>query len=136
MELSKALQISAAGMKAQGTRLRVIAENMANADSLPETPNDLPYRRKVVLFRNEMDRALGVERVTVSKIDVDGGEFDREYMPGHPAADGEGYVLKPNVSTLIEMTDMREAQRSYEANIGVVELSRTMLMRTIDLLRN
>lgn len=135
MDLKTALQISAAGMKVQGERLKVIAENLANADSTGETPNDLPYRRKVVVFKNVLDRALGVETVRVARIDVDTSDFERRYEPGHPSADADGYVLYPNVSTLVEAMDMREAQRSYEANLNVIETSKQMLMRTIDLLR-
>ena len=135
MDLTKALQISAMGMKAQGTRVRVIAENMANADTTPVSPNDQPYRRKVVSFKNVLDRASGANNVAVSNIGVDKSDFQKKYEPGHPAADKEGYVQKPNVNALIEVMDMREAQRSYEANLGVIELSKGMLMKTIDLLR-
>lgn len=135
MDLNKALQISAMGMKAQGTRVRVIAENMANADTTPVSPNDQPYRRKVVSFKNVLDRATGVNGVAVSRVGVDQSDFQKKYEPGHPAADKDGYVSKPNVNSLIEVMDMREAQRSYEANLGVIELSKGMLMKTIDLLR-
>jgi flagellar basal-body rod protein FlgC len=134
-EFAKTMLISAAGLKAQGTRLKVIAENIANADSVAETPGDLPYRRKTVSFKNALDRELGINAVRVNKIGVDKSDFGREYDPGNPAADAEGYVLKPNVNSLIEMTDMREAQRSYEANLTVVEAARTMLLRTVDLIR-
>ena len=92
MDLSKALEISASGMKAQGIRLRIIAENMANADSTGETPQDLPYRRKVVTFQNELNRELGIETVGIAGIGVDTGNFQRRYEPGHPSADPEGYV--------------------------------------------
>lgn len=135
MDLSKALQISATGMKAQGTRVRVIAENMANADTTPVSPNDQPYRRKVVSFQSVLDRTTGARGVAVSRIGVDKSDFQKKYEPGHPAADKDGYVQKPNVNSLIEVMDMREAQRSYEANLGVIELSKSMLMKTIDLLR-
>ena len=136
MDLYKAMSVSAAGMKAQGTRLKVIAENMANANTTAETPGDMPYRRKVVTFQNMMDRQAGVDTVRVAKVDVDKSDFQRRYDPSHPSADSEGYVLLPNVSTLVEAMDMREAQRSYEANLSVVESTRTMLNRTIELLRN
>ena len=135
MDLSKSLEISAAAMRAQGTRLRVISENLANADTTGQTPDDLPYRRQVVTFRNVFDRALGSETVEVAGIIEDPGQFDRRYEPGHPSADDEGYVLYPNVSTLVEMMDMREAQRSYEANLNAIEVARSMLTKTIDLLR-
>jgi flagellar basal-body rod protein FlgC len=135
MDLDRTLQISAAGMKAQGVRLRVVAENIANADSTATTPEGLPYRRKTVTFQNALDRELGVDTVRVAQVGVDRGDFERRYEPGHPSADAEGYVLMPNVNTLIESMDMREAQRSYEANLNVIDTSRQMVTRTIDLLR-
>lgn len=134
MDLFKTLHIAASGMRAQGTRLRVISENVANAESVAQNPGGVPYRRKLVSFGNALDRALGVETVHVRKIMTDKSEFSRSYEPGHPAADEEGYVLRPNVSTLIEMSDMREAQRSYEANLKAIEASRTMLQRTLQIL--
>jgi len=135
MELIKSIKISAAGMKAQGTRLRVISENIANADSLPENPNDQPYRRKQVTFRNVLDRTLQANRVEINKVVYDKSDFEKKYDPSHPAADKDGYVLVPNVNTLVEMMDMREAQRSYEANLNTVTVSKSMLNRTIDMLR-
>ena len=134
-DLVDALHISAAGMKTQGSRLRVIAENMANADSLGKAPGDDPYRRQVMTFKNTLDRTLGLETVKVDRVIGDPSEFALRYDPNHPAADDQGYVKLPNVNTLIEMSDMREAQRSYEANLKVIEASRTMLTRTIDILR-
>ena len=134
-ELMKSLRVAAAGMRVQGTRLRVISENIANASSLPTEPGDLPYRRKVVTFKNELDRKLGVTSVRVNKIGLDRSDFQKKYMPGHPAADAEGFVLGPNVNTLIEMMDMREAQRSYEANLSVIKASKEMLSSTVQVLR-
>ncbi len=134
-DLLKTLRISAAGMKAQGTRLRVISENIANADSLPTQPGELPYRRKVVTFKNQLDRTIGLKTVEVDKIRSDMGDFDKRFDPNHPAADADGYVLVPNVNRLIEMMDMREAQRSYEANLSVIKSSKSMLKNTIDILR-
>ena len=134
-DLFKAMSISAAGMKAQGTRLRVISENVANADSLPQDPNQLPYQRKVITFKNELDRSTGVDTVRVDKITTDKSNFEKQFDPNHPAADENGYVLTPNVNTLVEMMDMREAQRSYEANLSVIKASRGMLQSTIDVLR-
>ncbi len=135
MDLMHSLMISAAGMKVQGERLRVVAENLANADSVAEKPGADPYRRKTITFRNEMDRALGLETVQVDKVGTDRSDFRMKYDPGNPAADEKGYVKLPNVNSLIEMTDMREAQRSYEANLKAIEVARGMLQRTIDLLR-
>lgn len=136
MDLKDVMAISASGMKAQGVRLKVIAENLANANTTAETPGDLPYRRKVVIFKNELDRALGTDTVRAAKIDVDKSDFQRRYDPNHPSADADGYVLLPNVNSIIESMDMREAQRSYEANVSVVEAARTMLSRTIEVLRS
>ncbi|MBP2311842.1 flagellar basal body rod protein FlgC [Azospirillum soli] len=135
MDLYKAMAVSASGMKVQGTRLKVIAENLANANTTAETPGDLPYRRKVITFQNALDRQMGVETVRVAKIDVDKKDFERRYDPSHPSADADGYVLMPNVSSIIEAMDMREAQRSYEANLSAIDSARQMLTRTIDILR-
>jgi len=135
MNLNDSLKISAAGLKVQGERLRVIAENLANADSVTEAPGGDPYRRKTISFQNTLDREMGIETVEVARIGVDRSDFRLKYEPGHPAADSKGYVKLPNINTLVEMTDMREAQRSYEANLKAIEAARTMLQRTIDLLR-
>ncbi|PCJ34598.1 MAG: flagellar basal body rod protein FlgC [Alphaproteobacteria bacterium] len=135
MELSKAMMISAAGMKAQGTRMRVIAENIANAKSVALSPDSDPYRRKVVTFSNEVDRELGFSRVKVNKVTHDQSDFGMRFEPGHPAADENGYIKTPNVNGLIEAMDMKQSQRSYEANLNSIEVSKKMMMRTLDLLR-
>ncbi len=135
MDLMESLMISAAGMRAQGQRLRVVAENIANADSVSEVPGGDPYRRKTISFKNALDRELGMETVQVGKVGVDPSDFRMKYDPGNPAADEKGYVKLPNVNSLIEMSDMREAQRSYEANLRSIEVARMMLQRTIDLIR-
>ncbi|MBL8669778.1 MAG: flagellar basal body rod protein FlgC [Alphaproteobacteria bacterium] len=134
-DLIKSMKISAAGMKTQGIRLRVVSENLANAQSTAANPGANPYRRKVVSFKNALDRELGVETVRLRKITTDKSPFTIRYEPGHPAANSEGYVAYPNVNPLLEMTDMREAQRTYEANLNVMETSRSMVQRTIDMLR-
>jgi len=135
-DMFDAMTISAYGMRAQGERTRVISENIANASTGRLTPESEPYSRKVITFKNELDRERGHKLVHVEDIADDRrGEFPLKYMPDHPGADANGYVAMPNVSTLIELNDMREAQRSYEANLGMVENSRTMMTRTIDLLR-
>ena len=134
-DLLKSLNISASGMKAQGTRLRIIAENIANAGSTALTPEGEPYRRKLITFGSTLNRELGVDLVEVQRVSRDPSEFGLRYQPGHPAADETGYVKTSNVNTLVEMTDMREAQRSYEANLRVMQSSQRMLQRTIDLLR-
>ena len=135
MDLYKSMAVSASGLKAQGTRLKVISENLANANTTAETPGDLPYRRKTVIFKNELDRAMDVDKVRVAKVGVDKGDFQRRYDPSHPSADAEGYVLLPNINSVVEAMDMREAQRSYEANLSAIDTARQMLTRTIDILR-
>lgn len=135
MELLKAIKISAAGMRAQSVRIKTIAENIANAESLSPTPGQDPYRRKIVTFRNVLDRKLGVELVQVRDIERDQSAFKKRFDPSHPAADNDGYVRMPNVSPLVEMMDMREAQRSYRANLRIIEVAKKMLSSTIDLLR-
>ncbi|WP_404425369.1 flagellar basal body rod protein FlgC [Thalassospira australica] len=135
MELYKAFKISASGMRAQGTRLRIAAENVANADSLPTAPGQDPYRRKLLTFKNVMDREVGVELVKVNKVMTDKSDFGMKYEPSHPAANDQGYVQTPNVETLVEMMDLREAQRSYEANLNVIQSSRSMLLKTLDILQ-
>jgi flagellar basal-body rod protein FlgC len=135
MDLDRALRISAAGMAAQSTRLRVVAENLANRDSTGESPGADPYRRRIVTFANRLDRAMGVETVGVSRVGTAQGEFPTRYEPSHPAADARGYVKTPNVDSLVEVMDMREAQRSYSANLSVLETTRAMLTRAIEALR-
>ncbi|TDH64449.1 flagellar basal body rod protein FlgC [Dankookia rubra] len=135
MDLEKALRVSAAGMTAQSTRLRVVAENLANRDSTGDAPGADPFRRKTVTFAARMDRALAAETVEVRRIGTAAGDFPEVYDPGHPAADARGYVKRPNVDSLVEMMDMREAQRSYSANLSVLEVTRGMLTRTIEALR-
>jgi len=134
-ELSKSQRIAVAGMKAQAERLRVIAQNLANADSIAERPGEQPYRRKLISFENVLDRQLGADSVHVRKISEDMTPFPKRYEPAHPAADADGYVMVPNVNPLIEMMDMREAQRSYEANMNAIQVAREMSKRTLELLR-
>lgn len=136
-DLFSAMKVSSMGMKVQGQRVRVLSENVANSDTTGQTPGSDPYRRQIISFKNEMDRQMGVKEVMVDKIEEDEKTpFRLKFMPGHPAADENGYVKLPNVNSLIEVMDVREAQRSYEANLGMIEQSRSMMMRTIDLLRN
>jgi flagellar basal-body rod protein FlgC len=135
MDLFKTLRISASGLKAEGERMRVVAENIANADTVSDKPGGEPYRRKLVTFKNALDRVLGTNLVKTNGIVADKTDFERKYDPGNPAADTNGFVLTSNVKPLVEMMDLRQAQRSYEANLSVVDASRTMLLRTIDVLR-
>jgi len=132
--IKDALLISRAGMQAQGDRLRVVAENIANADSTATTPGGTPYRRKLVVFENMLNKELGVNTVKVTKRPLDQSPFIKKYDPSHPAADAQGYVQYPNVNTIVEMMDMREARRGYEANMDVVQISKAMLSQTINLL--
>ena len=135
MDFLKSMQIAASGLRAQTGRMQVIAENVANADSTAQRPGGDPYRRKIPTFRSEVDRALEANTVTMGKVRQDPTDFRTKYEPGHPAADQNGYVKYPNVNSLIELNDMREAQRSYEANLNVIGATRRMIQRTIDLLR-
>ena len=135
MDLTSAMSIAASGMRAQSARLQVTAENLANAESTGLGPGDDPFRRKTVSFAPRLDRESGLELVSVRQIGEDRRPFELRYQPGHPAADADGYVKYPNVNPLIELVDMREAQRSYEANLSAMQMARTMLGRTLDLLR-
>ncbi|KAA0078047.1 flagellar basal body rod protein FlgC [Tardiphaga sp. P9-11] len=134
--LQASVQIASSGLEAQSTRLRVVSENLANANSTGRTPGSDPYRRKTTTFTAEMDRAAGVRMVKVKDIGTDQAPFRVDYEPGHPAADATGYVRLPNVNSLIEMGDMRETNRSFEANLQVIKQVRSMVSMTIDLLRS
>ena len=136
MDFLKSISIAASGLRAQAGRMRVIAENIANADSTATTANGDPYRRKIATFRSEVDRALDARLVSLGGTRPDNSEFRTKHEPGHPAADANGNVKYPNVNSLVEMTDLREAQRSYEANINVISASRRMLQRTIEILKS
>ena len=136
MDLKKVFQISASGMHVQSERLKVISENIANADSLAKTPGGNPYRRKLITFKSELDRASGVDLVRVRRVQKDQSDFGTRHDPHHPAANADGYVLTPNVNPLIELMDLREAQKSYEANLNVIDTTRSMLQRTIQILQS
>ena len=129
------LRIAATGLHAQNARMRIIAENIANADSAGKTPEEDPYRRRIPTFEAVMDADAGGKIVELGKIAYDNSDFQSRYEPGHPAADERGYVRYPNVNTLVESMDMREAQRTYEANLNVVTVTRSMLGRTLDILK-
>src|SRR5262245_4749734 len=135
MDFLKSIAIATSGLKAQSGRMRVISENIANAESTAQRAGADPYRRKIPTFRSEMDRTLEAQTLRMGPIRQDQSDFKTKYEPGHPSADDKGYVKYPNVNSLVEMTDMREAQRSYEANINVISATRRMLQRTIDMLR-
>ena len=135
MDLQKAMYVSAAGLRVQNTRLRVIYENIANKDSIASGPDGTPYRRKIVNFQNVLNRELGVRAPEASKIEFDRSEFGTKYDPGNPAADEKGYIKTTNVNSLIEMMDMAQAQRSYQSNINALEASRKIATMTLELLR-
>jgi len=134
--LLSASRLAAAGLQAQSVRMRVVSENLANAQSTGETPGADPYARKVVTFRAELDRAAGFASVRLSKLDTDKTPFRTEHDPANPAADADGNVKLPNVNMLVEMADMREANRSYEANLQVIKQARAMVAGVIDLLKS
>ena len=135
MDIARALDISSAGMEAQTSRLRVIAENLANQDTTGSTPGADPYRRKTVTFAETLDPQIGTPTVDVKKIGHDMSDFTLKYDPSHPAANADGYVKMPNVNSFVELMDMREAERSYSANLNVMQATRSMLTRAIDLLK-
>ena len=135
MDFTTALYLAASGMRAQSGRMRIIAENLANADSITPSANGAPYRRRISTMNSEFDQELNATVVKLGDPIEDQSEFRTQYDPGNPSADDRGYVRLPNVNALVEMMDMRDAQRSYEADLQAMEGARTMLARTIDLLR-
>lgn len=135
MDLDLAMRVSSAGMKIQAARLRVVSENLANAESTARAPGGEPFRRKTLEVVGRRDRETGATFAEVRRYGTDGSDFPLRYLPGHPAADAAGNVRFPNVNPLIELMDMREAQRSYEANLNAMQMARAMLQRTLDILR-
>ena len=135
MDFTTSLIVAASGMRAQSDRMKIIAENIANANSTSATPGGDPYRRKIATVKSEFDRELNATLVTSGKPAADMSDFTTRYDPGNPNADAKGYVKLPNVNSLVEIMDMREAQRSYEADLTVMDASKTMLSRTVDLLK-
>jgi flagellar basal-body rod protein FlgC len=136
MDFIKSLAVAASGLRAQAGRMRVISENIANADSTAQTADGDPYRRRIPTFVSQLDRTLDARTVALGPVKNDQTAFESKYQPGHPAANAQGYVKYPNVNGLVEMTDMREAQRSYEANVNVIGATRRMISRTLDILRS
>ena len=135
MDLLKTLTIAASGLRAQAGRMRIISENIANADSTGTSAGADPYRRKIPTFTSQLDRTLDAKTVALGRIAPDTSAFRTKYEPSNPAADATGYVKYPNVNPLVEMTDMREAQRSYEANLNIISATRRMIQRTLDILK-
>lgn len=133
-DLSTTLKISAAGMRAQSGRIRIVAENIANAGSTAEAPGLDPYRRQVPVFASRIDRQTAARLVEIDRVALDPSAFTLKFDPAHPAANDEGYVELPNVNPLVEMMDLREAQRSYEANLGALDSARSMAAATLRIL--
>jgi len=134
-DLTDIFAISGAGLKAQNQRMKVIAENVANASTTASAPGQKPYQRQVITFKKEFDKALGAYKVKTDGIRPDNSEFVKKYDPSHPAADAQGYILQPNVNPMVELMDMNEANHSYQANLDVVAASRSMLLKTIGMLQ-
>ena len=134
-DFARSMGIATSGLRAQAGRMRVISENIANADSTAQSAGGDPYRRKVPTFSSALDRTLDANTVTLGKIRPDPSAFRVKHDPGNPAADAAGNVKFPNVNSLIEMTDMRDAQRSYEANLNIISATRRMIQRTLDILK-
>ena len=135
MDFIKSIAIAASGMRAQSGRMRIISENIANVDSTATAPGGDPYRRRIVTFHAELDRELGANVVELGRVATDAGDFRVRHEPDNPMANANGDVKYPNVNPLIEMTDLRDAQRSYEANLNVITATRRMLQRTLDILK-
>ena len=134
-QITDIFTISTSALKAQNQRMKVIAENVANANTTASAPGQKPYQRQVITFKNEFDKSLGAYKVKVAGVRPDNTEFIKKYDPSHPAADPQGYVLQPNVNPLVETMDMSEASRSYQANLDVIAASRTMIIKTIGMLQ-
>jgi len=136
MDLTTSMMIAASGMRAESDRMRTVAQNLANADSTASTPGGDPYRRKVPTMTSEFDQELGATMVKSGEPAPDQSDFHTKFDPGNPAADGKGYVKLPNVNPLVEIMDMREAQRAYEADLNTLDAAKNMMSRTVDLLRS
>ncbi len=134
-EVTDIFAISGSALKAQSHRMKIIAENVANANTTPSSPGQKPYQRQVITFKKEFDKALGAYKVKVDGVRTDNSEFVKKFDPSHPAADAQGYIMQPNVNPLIETMDMSEASRSYQANLDVIAASRSMVLKTIGMLQ-
>ncbi|MBC7575993.1 flagellar basal body rod protein FlgC [Tardiphaga sp.] len=134
-DFGRSMGIATSGLRAQAGRMRVISENVANAQSTAQTAGGDPYRRKVPTFVSQLDRTLDARVVALGRIRPDTTAFPLKYEPGNPSADASGNVKYPNVNSLVEMTDLKEAQRSYEANLNIISATRRMIQRTLDILK-
>ena len=135
-DFTRSMSIATSGLRAQSGRMRVISENIANADSTAQTAGGDPYRRKVPSFSSALDRTLDAQVVSLGRVRTDQSAYRVKYEPGNPAADATGNVKYPNVNSMVEMTDMRDAQRSYEANLNIIGATRRMIQRTLDILKS
>jgi flagellar basal-body rod protein FlgC len=135
MDLIDSVHISAAGLGAQSARLKVISENIANADSVGTRDGKDPYRRQTITFKEQLDQETGIKMVKPDRISTDKADFEKRYEPNNPQADADGFVSYPNVNPVLEMVDMREAKRGYEANLNVIDASKTMYSETVNLLK-
>lgn len=136
MDLNVAMQVAFAGLGAQSERLKVISENLANADSTSQTPGGTPYQRKLITFRSVFDRSIDATTVKTGDILNAGGTFQRRLDPANPGADADGYVQLPNVNPLVELMDMKDAQQTYQANLNVIDAAKAMISHTLDLMRS
>jgi len=134
-EINDVFAISGSALQAQNQRMKIIAENIANANNTPSAPGLKPYQRQVISFKNEFDKALGAYKVKAGNVRNDPSNFIKKFDPSNPAADAQGYVLTPNVNPLVEMMDMSDANRAYQANLGVIDVTRSMILRTIGILQ-
>lgn len=134
-ELTDVFAISGSALKAQDQRMKIIAENIANANTTAATPGGKPYQRQIITFKNEFDKAVGAYKVQTGRVQTDPSDFIKKYDPSHPAADKDGYVLTPNINPMVEMMDMTEANRSYQANLNTIDAARGMVLSTISLLQ-
>ena len=134
-ELTDIFSISSSALKAENQRMKVIAQNIANANTTPAAPGQQPYQRQVVSFKNEFDKAIGAYKVQVSGIQKDRSDTIKKYDPSNPSADAQGYVQMPNINPLVEAMDMGDANRAYEANLNVIDATRGMVLHTINLLQ-
>ena len=135
-DFARSMSIATSGLRAQAGRMRVISENIANAESTAPVAGGDPYRRKVPTFSSTLDRALAANVVSLGRVRPDASAFHVKYEPSNPAADAAGNVKYPNVNPLVEMTDLRDAQRSYEANLNIISATRRMIQRTLDILKS
>ena len=133
--LSSAMKISAFGMKAQQERIKVIAQNIANKDSTTTSSDQDPYRRQIILLQNKYDQKIAANRVYIKKFAKDKSQFKLVFDPSHPAANNKGYVKYPNIDMNIEIADSKDASRSFDANLSMVDLSKSIYNKTLDILK-